>query len=168
MSPEPVVVGILYPAEWYGPRDEFDAEVAALAALDPRVDVVVAALGDSTLIERAGGIAGLPAGATDLIEEVDIVLRDGDSLAEACLARRPQGYDFLVGSHSLEHVPDLLGFFQEADRLLAPGAVITQALPDLRFCFDFFRPRMACPRRPIATPIAGASPPPYSRRCCST
>ena len=102
--------------------------------------VVVDVSDRATLIEHAGRIAGLPAGAIDLIEEVDIVLRDGASLAEACLARRPQGYDFLVGSHSLEHVPDLLGFFQEADRLLAPGAVISQALPDLRFCFDFFRP----------------------------
>jgi phosphoglycerate dehydrogenase-like enzyme len=36
-----VVVGIFYPTEWYGDADGFEREVAALRALDPRVEVVV-------------------------------------------------------------------------------------------------------------------------------
>ena len=32
---EPVVVGILYPSAWYGDPAGFDAQVAALGALDP-------------------------------------------------------------------------------------------------------------------------------------
>jgi phosphoglycerate dehydrogenase-like enzyme len=55
MSPEPVVVAILYPAEWYGPREEFDQEVAALAALDPRVEVVVAAYDEPHDLRTARG-----------------------------------------------------------------------------------------------------------------
>jgi SAM-dependent methyltransferase len=93
-----------------------------------------------TLIERATKIAGLPPDMIGNIEHVDIVLADGESFADACLARRPEGYAYLVGSHSLEHIPDLLGFFEEADRLLTPAGVITFAVPDLRYCFDFFKP----------------------------
>ena len=37
----PIVVGILYPPEWYGDPEGFAAEVAAIEALDPRIEVVV-------------------------------------------------------------------------------------------------------------------------------
>ena len=40
---EPVVVGILYPSAWYGDPAGFDAQIAALGALDPRVEVVAEA-----------------------------------------------------------------------------------------------------------------------------
>lgn len=36
-----VVVGVLYPPEWYGDRDRFEAELRELAALDPRISLVV-------------------------------------------------------------------------------------------------------------------------------
>ena len=36
-----VVVGILYPQEWFGAPDAFAAEIAAIGALDPRIEVVV-------------------------------------------------------------------------------------------------------------------------------
>jgi phosphoglycerate dehydrogenase-like enzyme len=55
MSSEPVVVVILYPAEWYGPRDGFDEEVAALVGLDPRVEVVVAAYDEPHDLRTARG-----------------------------------------------------------------------------------------------------------------
>jgi phosphoglycerate dehydrogenase-like enzyme len=42
MGTEPVVVGILYPAEWYGPAEGFADEVESLRALDPRLVVEVA------------------------------------------------------------------------------------------------------------------------------
>lgn len=37
---DPVVVGVLYPPEWYGHADGFARELAALDALDPRVRVI--------------------------------------------------------------------------------------------------------------------------------
>jgi phosphoglycerate dehydrogenase-like enzyme len=37
----PVVVGLLYPTVWYGDPEAFADEVAELAALDPRIEVVV-------------------------------------------------------------------------------------------------------------------------------
>ncbi|MCD9624357.1 D-2-hydroxyacid dehydrogenase [Rhabdothermincola salaria] len=42
MDSEPVVVAILHPPEWCGSEGEFDAAVAALEAVDPRVEVVQA------------------------------------------------------------------------------------------------------------------------------
>jgi SAM-dependent methyltransferase len=70
---------------------------------------------------------------------VDIIWR-GQPLAELCLQRRPAGYDFLIASHAIEHIPDLIGFLQQASRLLTVGGVISLAVPDSRFCFDYFKP----------------------------
>ncbi len=38
---DPVVVGLLYPSEWFGDRDRFEAELRDLEALDERVELVV-------------------------------------------------------------------------------------------------------------------------------
>jgi phosphoglycerate dehydrogenase-like enzyme len=40
-NPGPVVVGILYPPEWYGDAERFAAAVRGVEALDPRLEVVV-------------------------------------------------------------------------------------------------------------------------------
>ena len=67
---EPVVVGILYPSAWYGDPAAFDEQVAALGALDPRVEVVAEAY-----VGTFGAQATQPADGAD---------RDGvDSLTEA-------------------------------------------------------------------------------------
>ncbi|MEZ5382267.1 MAG: D-2-hydroxyacid dehydrogenase [Microthrixaceae bacterium] len=39
-SSSPIVVGIMYPSWWYGSEDGFGEEVAALEAIDPRIEVV--------------------------------------------------------------------------------------------------------------------------------
>ena len=39
-SSSPIVVGIMYPSWWYGSEDGFAEEVAALEAIDPRIEVV--------------------------------------------------------------------------------------------------------------------------------
>jgi phosphoglycerate dehydrogenase-like enzyme len=40
-DPTSIAVGVLYPPEWYGDRDRFEAELRELAALDARVSLVV-------------------------------------------------------------------------------------------------------------------------------
>ena len=77
--------------------------------------------------------------AAAMIEPVDVVWR-GQPLDEACLALRPEGFDFLIASHVFEHLPDLIRVLKEVGRLLKPYGVINLALPDMRFTFDFFRP----------------------------
>ena len=37
----PIVVGIMYPGEWeLRPREEFERDIAALKAVDPRIEVL--------------------------------------------------------------------------------------------------------------------------------
>ena len=73
------------------------------------------------------------------IEDVDVVW-SGESLVEDLLSRQPQGYDFLVASHVFEHLPDLIGFFRQLERIIKPGGVVSLAMPDRRICFDYFKP----------------------------
>lgn len=56
----PVVVLISYPAEWYGSAEGFAAEMEALGAVDPRVQVRVAPYEESHKLRSAKGF-GLPA-----------------------------------------------------------------------------------------------------------
>ena len=73
------------------------------------------------------------------IEPVDIVWRD-KRLDDACLAICPDGYDFLIASHVIEHIPNIVGFLQQVSRLARPGFVLSLAVPDCRLTFDFFKP----------------------------
>lgn len=48
-------------------------------------------------------------------------------------------FDRLIASHVIEHLPDPAGFLNAAARLLKSGSEIALAVPDKRFCFDYFR-----------------------------
>ncbi|AZO06019.1 MULTISPECIES: class I SAM-dependent methyltransferase [unclassified Mesorhizobium] len=73
------------------------------------------------------------------IEDVDIVWQ-GDPLDDLALVRRPEGYDYFIASHVIEHTPDILSFLQQVSRLLRETGVISLAVPDMRKCFDLFKP----------------------------
>jgi SAM-dependent methyltransferase len=73
------------------------------------------------------------------LEEVDVVWDGGDLAAQAPSERRAN-YDAIIASHVLEHIPDPISFLISAHALLKPGGMILLALPDKRFCFDFFAP----------------------------
>ena len=72
------------------------------------------------------------------IEPVDHVLDGSRTLADA--VARPGHYDAIVASHVIEHTPDMLGFLQSCDTLLAPGGTLLLAVPDKRHCFDALQP----------------------------
>jgi len=55
------------------------------------------------------------------------------------LVRRHGPVDYVVASHVIEHVPDLIGWLQAMARALAPGGEIRLVVPDKRFCFDHHR-----------------------------
>jgi hypothetical protein len=46
----------------------------------------------------------------------------------------------VIASHVLEHIPDLVGFFASASRLVTPSGSLSIALPDRRYCFDCLKP----------------------------
>ena len=48
-------------------------------------------------------------------------------------------YDWIIASHVIEHMPDLVAFFRQAARLLKPGGSLSLVIPDKRYCFDYFR-----------------------------
>lgn len=72
----------------------------------------------------------------DAIEEVDFVW-SGGSYAE--LTGRRGYYDWIIASHVIEHMPDLIGFLNDCDALLGEGGVLSLAVPDKRYCFDRLR-----------------------------
>ena len=45
-----------------------------------------------------------------------------------------------IASHVIEHTTDFIGFLDAAATLLAPDGVVILAVPDKRYCFDYFRP----------------------------
>jgi 2-polyprenyl-3-methyl-5-hydroxy-6-metoxy-1,4-benzoquinol methylase len=73
----------------------------------------------------------------DAIEPVDHVWR-GESYA--ALTNKPHGYGWVMASHVIEHVPDLVGFLQDCDDILDDDGVLALAVPDKRYCFDRLRP----------------------------
>jgi SAM-dependent methyltransferase len=78
----------------------------------------------------------LGSSAVERIEEVDYV-SDGRSMLETI--GKPGRYDYIVASHVIEHVPDLVGFLKDCEQLLKPGGRLALAIPDKRYCFDVFQ-----------------------------
>ncbi len=70
------------------------------------------------------------------IVPVDIVWGEV-SLAEALGPGHRLGY--VLASHVIEHVPDLIGWLEEVRAVLQPGGRLNLAVPDRRFTFDYLR-----------------------------
>lgn len=70
------------------------------------------------------------------IEPVDFVWQ-GQPLPELLDGKV---YDWIIASHVIEHVPDLAGFVRQCQAVLKPGGIIALAIPDKRYCFDYYRP----------------------------
>lgn len=78
----------------------------------------------------------------DAIEEVDFVWT-GQPLEELVEGRR---FSWIIASHVIEHVPDLVAFLNSCERILADGGVLSLAVPDKRYCFDCERENSALSR----------------------
>ena len=48
-------------------------------------------------------------------------------------------FDYVVASHVVEHVPDLVTWLRELAAVLKPTGEVRLAVPDRRFTFDYFR-----------------------------
>lgn len=73
----------------------------------------------------------------DAIEPVDYIWK-GQKLSDVVPGR--EIYDWIVASHVIEHLPDLIQFFVCCAKLLKPDGRLILAVPDSRYCFDHFRP----------------------------
>ncbi len=88
---------------------------------------------------------------TSRIEPVDHV-SDGRPMAE--VIGKTAAYDYIVASHVIEHTTDFVGFLRDCGTLLKPNGRLVLAVPDRRYCFDFFRP-VSSPGQIIAAHLQG-------------
>ena len=69
------------------------------------------------------------------IVDVSFVAPDGD-LATACAGKQ---FDYVVASHVIEHIPNMIGWLRDIAGLLHLGGKLSLAIPDKRFTFDHYR-----------------------------
>lgn len=48
-------------------------------------------------------------------------------------------FDYVIASHVMEHMEDLIFAFRDISTVLKPGGVLCLVYPDKRYCFDHFR-----------------------------
>jgi GT2 family glycosyltransferase/SAM-dependent methyltransferase len=89
-----------------------------------------------SLVEKYRGHPGVD---VDRIEDVDFVWTGG-SMLDAVPSDLHGTFDAFIASHVIEHTTDLVGFLDAAAALLTPAGVVILAVPDKRYCFDYFRP----------------------------
>ena len=80
----------------------------------------------------------------DKIEPVDFIWTEG-AIHDAVPTDLHGRFDACIASHVIEHVPNPIAFFQSLHRLLTEEGVLSLAVPDKRYCFDFFRPLTLAP-----------------------
>ena len=73
------------------------------------------------------------------IQSVDFVWRSGP-IDSAIPPEQLGTFDGVVASHVVEHTPDLVAFFESVGNILQPNGYLSLAVPDKRFCFDYFQP----------------------------
>lgn len=69
------------------------------------------------------------------IEEVDFVF-NGESLPKLVNYEK---FDYILASHVIEHVPDLISFLQDCECIMHSNSSLNLAIPDKRYCFDIHR-----------------------------
>ncbi len=69
------------------------------------------------------------------VEAVDYIW-SGEDYRE--LIGAEERYDYIIASHVIEHTTDLAGFLEQCAALLKENGVLSLAIPDKRYCFDFF------------------------------
>lgn len=77
----------------------------------------------------------------EAIPELDFWLEHDEgflSLTEAVGDGGP--FDWVLASHVIEHIPDVIGWLRQLWEVTADGAEVALSVPDRRFCFDIHRP----------------------------
>lgn len=72
----------------------------------------------------------------DLTQLVDVDLVTGGGRLSPLVAER---VDYILASHVIEHVPDLIGWLADMHACLASSGTLGLAIPDKRFVFDRWR-----------------------------
>ncbi|MBI36938.1 MAG: hypothetical protein CL568_05075 [Alphaproteobacteria bacterium] len=70
------------------------------------------------------------------IVDVDFVL--GDRNLTHSVGEKNK-FDYVIASHVIEHVPDVISWLQDISNVLQDGGILSLVIPDKRFTFDYFR-----------------------------
>jgi len=124
----------------------------------PTFDVVYADYADRDHL--VAHYADNPNVDTELIPDIDIVTR-GSPVTQFVAE---QSLDYVVASHVMEHVPDLLGWLESNLRILKPGGRLALAVPDKRYCFDIRR-RSSAVSEIMAAYLEERTRPSFSQIC---
>ena len=93
-----------------------------------------------TLRRKAETDPNIPKEGIPEIQEVDLI-GSASAIADLVAAKGALGtIDYIISSHNLEHLPDPIRFLQGCEKALKRGGILSMAIPDRRFCFDYFRP----------------------------
>jgi len=76
-----------------------------------------------------------PSVAPETIVHVDFIWRD-EPLSTLVGGRK---FDYVLASHVVEHIPDLIFFLEEIRSILKPGGVLRLIVPDRRYMYDYLR-----------------------------
>lgn len=68
-----------------------------------------------------------------LVPHIDYVY-DPQQLISECVGGRT--FDFVLSSHVIEHIPNLVGHFRDISRILNDGGTYGLIVPDMSLCFD--------------------------------
>ena len=71
------------------------------------------------------------------IVDVDFVQREGESLVDVLTSE--ERFDYVLASHVIEHVPNLIGWLNDVSSILRVGGILSLVIPDKRFTFDVNR-----------------------------
>ncbi len=112
-------------------------EIGALAApLVKKAEGLIRYVDHAPTEEIIAKYANDPTVPTKDIVPVDAVW-GGNSLQQALGTF--ERYDYVLASHVIEHVPDLITWLQEIKDILKISGVLRLAVPDKRFEFDYLR-----------------------------
>lgn len=84
-----------------------------------------------------------PAVPNEDIAEVDFPLTGPDGVIRRLseVAKDSSPFAWVVASHVIEHVPDLITWLDDIATLLRDGGALVLAIPDTRYSFDAYRPQ---------------------------
>ncbi len=92
-------------------------------------------LDHASIAELKEKYASDPSVSLERIVSLDYVA-GGRPLPEAVAGRK---FDYVIASHVIEYVPDMIGFLKEAAQILRVDGFLSLAIPDKRYSFDYFR-----------------------------
>lgn len=71
----------------------------------------------------------------DKIVDVDIIIKNGNIKSSV----KNKKFDYIVASHVIEHIPDIISWLNDLYDILKPNGVISLVIPDKRATFDINR-----------------------------